>query len=76
MMIRVPGPVSVLAQLGASAPPAAPPGGQKVVLQAASGMRFYRKPDGKLVQLIPISNVRPVQTGEAGTGQKISFISY
>ncbi|XP_034722400.1 mucin-7-like, partial [Etheostoma cragini] len=29
-------------------------------VQTASGAQFYRKPDGKLVQLIPINQLRPV----------------
>ncbi|XP_030574303.1 MAX dimerization protein MGA a isoform X1 [Archocentrus centrarchus] len=36
---------------------------QKMLLkpvQTASGVQFYRRPDGKLVQLVPLSQLRPV----------------
>ncbi|XP_017293151.1 MAX dimerization protein MGA a isoform X2 [Kryptolebias marmoratus] len=38
--------------------------GQRMVLQqipSASGAPYYRRPDGKLVQLIPINHLRPVE---------------
>ncbi|KAM4542589.1 MAX dimerization protein MGA a isoform 3-T3 [Odontesthes bonariensis] len=38
---------------------------QKMVLQlvrTATGMQYYRKPNGKLVQLIPITQLRPVNS--------------
>ncbi|XP_056248740.1 MAX dimerization protein MGA a isoform X5 [Seriola aureovittata] len=56
--------------------PAAPPSsGQRMVLQlvqTASGVQYYRRPDGKLIQLIPISQMRPFNpkppvTGPSGT---------
>ncbi|XP_072221389.1 MAX dimerization protein MGA a isoform X4 [Leuresthes tenuis] len=45
--------------------PAPPSTRQKIVLQvvrSASGMQYYRKPDGRFVQLIPISQLRPVNS--------------
>ncbi|XP_022621822.1 MAX gene-associated protein [Seriola dumerili] len=56
--------------------PAPPPSsGQRMVLQlvqTASGVQYYRRPDGKLIQLIPISQMRPINpkppvTGPSGT---------
>ncbi|XP_020510438.2 MAX dimerization protein MGA a isoform X2 [Labrus bergylta] len=37
--------------------------GQRMILkpvQTTSGLQFYRRPDGKLVQLVPLSQLRPV----------------
>ncbi|XP_069008865.1 MAX dimerization protein MGA a isoform X1 [Embiotoca jacksoni] len=59
VMVQVPGP-------GNTAPllriPARASTGQKMVLkpvQTTSGLQYYRRPDGKLVQLVPISQLRP-----------------
>lgn len=41
--------------------PNTPPTSQRMALKpvlTASGVRFYRKPDGKLVQLVPVSQLR------------------
>lgn len=52
-------------------------------VQMASGIQFYRRPDGKLVKLVPVSQLRavtptsPAQTGESadlGDGWGISEI--
>uniref|UniRef100_A0A8P4G9F9 MAX gene-associated protein n=1 Tax=Dicentrarchus labrax TaxID=13489 RepID=A0A8P4G9F9_DICLA len=46
----------------------APPIGQRMVLQpvqAASGVQYYRRPDGKLVQLVPISQLRSVNQNQS-----------
>ncbi|XP_067335658.1 MAX dimerization protein MGA a isoform X2 [Channa argus] len=64
--------VEVLGSLGkppvpgaASQAPASPSTGQRVVLQpvnTASGVQYYRKSDGRLVQLVPINHLRSVNT--------------
>ncbi|XP_008275306.1 MAX dimerization protein MGA a isoform X2 [Stegastes partitus] len=59
LMVHVAGPMGQL-------PPQVPatsPTGQKLVLQpvqTASGLQYYRRPDGKLVQLVPLNQVKPV----------------
>ncbi|XP_071354656.1 MAX dimerization protein MGA a isoform X2 [Trachinotus anak] len=64
MLIQVPGPPVKFPVLGlAPRPPPPPSTGQRMVLQlvqTASGVQYYRRPDGKLVQLIPISQLRPI----------------
>ncbi|XP_044023006.1 LOW QUALITY PROTEIN: MAX dimerization protein MGA a [Siniperca chuatsi] len=62
LMVQVPGPHGKL-PVPALAPcsPLPPSTGQRMVLQpvqAASGLQYYRRPDGKLVQLVPISQLR------------------
>ncbi|XP_029350514.1 MAX dimerization protein MGA a isoform X2 [Echeneis naucrates] len=60
LLIQVPAPVKVPV-LGVAPPPSS----QRMVLQlvqAHSGIQYYRKPDGKLVQLIPLSQLRPVNS--------------
>lgn len=67
------------------APCPLPPGsaGQRMILQpvrTASGVQYYRKPDGNLVQLVPISQLKPVnpnqsvQKGEGGAFSNRRFI--
>ncbi|XP_041809644.1 MAX dimerization protein MGA a isoform X4 [Chelmon rostratus] len=52
------------------APCPLPPGsaGQRMILQpvrTASGVQYYRKPDGNLVQLVPISQLKPVNPNQS-----------
>ncbi|XP_039992476.1 MAX dimerization protein MGA a isoform X3 [Xiphias gladius] len=60
----VPGPHVKVPVWGlAPQPPPSPSNGQRMVLQpvqTVSGVQYYRIPDGKLVQLVPISKLRPV----------------
>ncbi|XP_045918360.1 MAX dimerization protein MGA a isoform X2 [Micropterus dolomieu] len=62
LMVQVPGPHGKLPVPGpVPGPPLPPSTGQRMVLQpvqAASGLQYYRRPDGKLVQLVPISQLR------------------
>ncbi|XP_070776873.1 MAX dimerization protein MGA a [Enoplosus armatus] len=64
LMVQVPSPRGKLPIPGmAPCPPPPPSTGQRMVLQpilAASGLQYYRRPDGKLVQLVPISQFRSV----------------
>lgn len=42
--------------------------GQRMVLQpvrTASGVQYYRRPDGQLFQLVPISQLRPVNLNQS-----------
>ncbi|XP_059209138.1 MAX dimerization protein MGA a isoform X4 [Centropristis striata] len=62
LVLQVPPPPRKL-----SVPPPRPATGQKMVLQpvqTASPVQFYRRPDGKLVQLVPISQLRPVNPNQ------------
>lgn len=57
VLIQVPPPPVMVPAVGPAPSP------QKMLLkpvQTASGIQFYRRPDGKLVQLVPLSQLRPV----------------
>lgn len=74
--------VEVLGSLGkvpvsgaVTRPPATPTISQRIVLQpvqTASGVKYYRRPDGKLVRLVPVSQLMsgnpslPLERGESG----------
>lgn len=66
MLIQAPGPLKTisLSPLPQGLPVQSATG-QRIILhqiQAAAGTQYYRRPDGKLVQLIPIRQVKPVAT--------------
>ncbi|KAM6968584.1 MAX dimerization protein MGA a [Tautogolabrus adspersus] len=57
-MVPAPGPLQ-----GPVRGPSPTSTGQRMILkpvQTTSGLQFYRRPDGKLVQLVPLSQLRPV----------------
>ncbi|XP_041828682.1 MAX dimerization protein MGA a isoform X2 [Melanotaenia boesemani] len=63
-VVRYPGPHTMVPPSPLSSIlPATPPTNQRIVLkpvQSTSGAQYYRKPDGKLVQLISVGQLRPV----------------
>lgn len=85
MLIKVPPPPGTVPVV-APCPPGPAPGSQRMLLkpvQMVSGVQFYRRPDGKLVKLVPVSQLRavmptsPAQPGESadlGDGRGVSEV--
>lgn len=75
VLIKVPPPPGTVPVV-APRPPGPAPGSQRMLLkpvQMASGIQFYRRPDGKLVKLVPVSQLRAVTpTSPAQTGPSCS----
>lgn len=75
LMVEVLGSLGKVPVSGAvTRPPAPPTISQRIVLQpvqTASGLKYYRRPDGKLVRLVPVSQLMsgnpslPLQRGES-----------
>ncbi|XP_076605255.1 MAX dimerization protein MGA a isoform X2 [Chaetodon auriga] len=65
LIVQVPGLHGKVPVPGPVLPPSST--GQRMVLQpvrASSGIQYYRKPDGNLVQLVPLSKLRPVNPNQ------------
>uniref|UniRef100_UPI001ED82428 MAX dimerization protein MGA a n=1 Tax=Scatophagus argus TaxID=75038 RepID=UPI001ED82428 len=61
-------PGKVSAPTSAAWPLSSTSSGQRMILQpvqTVSGVQYYRRPDGQLVQLVPISHLRPFNTNKS-----------